>query len=302
MSELRLGFIGLGAMGQAMVNRILAAGFALQVYDRDQTVLLQAQAKGASSAQNIGELGADKDLVLVSVSNADLTEAVICAPDGLLASMRTGGIIVDLGTTPSAQCRKLAARAKQHGKYFLDAPVSGSTPWAELGELSMMVGGNENAFARARPVLASFSNKLHYLGKSGNGQLLKLCHQLTFVATLTGLAEAIAFAERNDLEAETVLRVLSDCVAPRHVIDFMLPLAKHESFDQGQGTLKLGHKDIQAVLQSAEEAGIKLPLAEVLNSYLDQAMSSGREEPDLFALVDMAREESYTNTKLEENS
>lgn len=298
MSDLKLGFIGLGAMGQAMVNRILAAGFALQVYDRDKTVLQQAQAKGASSAQNIGELGADKDLVLVSVSNADLTEAVICAPGGLLASMPTGGIIVDLGTTPSAQCRKLAVRAKRHGKYFLDAPVSGSTPWAELGELTVMVGGNESAFARARPVLASFSNKLHYLGKSGNGQLLKLCHQLTFVATLTGLAEAIAFAERNDLEAETVLRVLSDCVAPRHVIDFMLPLANRDSFDQGRGTLKLGHKDIQAVLQSAQDAGIKLPLAEVLNSYLDQATNSGREEPDLFALVDMAREEAYTNKKL----
>ena len=296
MTKLKLGFVGLGAMGQAMVKKIIAAGFALQVYDLNQQALQQAEALGATPAQSLEDLGADKDLVLISVSNADLTEEVICAPGGLLSSMQASGIIVDLGTTPSAQCRELAARAEQHNKYFLDAPVSGSTPWAERGQLAMMVGGNKQAFTRVRPVLESFSDKIHYLGNSGKGQLLKLCHQLTFVATLTGLAEAIALAERNDLNTETVLSILADCVAPNHVIDFMMPLAAHNTFDQGQGTLKLGHKDIKAVLQSAEDSGIKLALAEMLNHYLDQAMTNGHEESDLFALVDMARKESYNNT------
>jgi len=157
----------------------------------------------------------------------------------------------------------------------------------------MMVGGDQSAYERVLPIFRSFANKIHYLGGSGNGQLLKLCHQLTFVSTITGLSEAIALAEAHGLKAKMVLDVLADCVAPRHVIDFMLPMAECERFDQGRGTLKLGHKDLQAVNKSAQDVNLELPLAEVLLGYMDKAMKEGWQEADLFALVDMARDEFY---------
>ena len=298
MSDLKIGFVGLGAMGQAIVKRILGANFSLQVYDLNHEAIQAAEALGATPASNIANLARDKEIIFVSVSTGDLTEQVICAPDGLLSHMNSGGIIIDLGTTSNTQSREIAEQVERNGQHFLDAPISGSTPWADIGELAMMVGGQQEAFMRVRPVMESFSDKIHYLGKSGNGQLLKLCHQLTLVATLTGLAEAITLAERNELSAETVLNVLKDCVAPRHLIDFLMPLAKQGNFDQNQGTLKLVHKDIKAVLQSAEHAGLQLPLAETLHHYLDQAMEGDREESDLFALVEMARKESYNNKDL----
>ncbi len=297
MTTFKIAFVGLGAMGQAIVSRIIQANYAVLVHDLSKQAVDAMLEKGATALEGGVPLGTDKNLVFMSVSHADIMEKIICEEGGLLDSMDEGGIIVDLGTTPISQCRDLATLAKEKGKVFLDAPVSGSTPWAEAGSLAMMVGGDEAAYQRVLPILSSFANKVHYLGVNGNGQLVKLCHQLTFVSTITGLSEAIALAERHGLNAKKVLEVLEDCVAPRHVIDFMLPMAENERFDQGRGTLKLGHKDLQAVKKSAEDVSLKLPLAEELLGYMDKAMKEGWQDADLFALVDMARDEFYATMK-----
>jgi 3-hydroxyisobutyrate dehydrogenase-like beta-hydroxyacid dehydrogenase len=297
LRALKIGFVGLGAMGQAIVSRIIQAGHSVTVHDLSAQAVNAMVEKGATALEQGVPLGSDKNLVFVSVSHADIMEKLICEEGGLLDGMDEGGIIVDLGTTPSGQCRQLAKLASAKGKVFLDAPVSGSTPWADAGTLAMMVGGEEQSYQRVRPILSSFANKIHYLGGSGNGQLLKLCHQLTFVSTITGISEAIALAEAHGLKAKMVLDVLAECVAPRYVIDFMLPMAENERFDQGRGTLKLGHKDLQAVKQSAEDVSLKLPLAEELLGYMDKAMQEGWQDADLFALVDMARDEFYATMK-----
>ena len=282
-------------MGQAIASRIIQAGHVVAVHDLSAQAVKTMVERGATASGEKEPLGKNKNLVFLSVSHADITEKLICDPGGLLDCMNEGGIIVDLGTTPSGQCRKLAKLARAKGKVFLDAPVSGSTPWADAGTLAMMVGGEEPAYEQVLPIFRTFANKIHYLGGSGNGQLLKLCHQLTFVSTITGLSEAIALAENYGVKAKAVLDVLADCVAPRHVIDFMLPMAENKRFDQGRGTLKLGHKDLQAVQKSAQDVDLQLPLAEVLLGYMDKAMKEGWQEADLFALVDMARDEFYAN-------
>jgi len=299
MNSITIGFIGLGAMGQAMLGRLLQAGLSVDVYDLDDAAITDAVKAGAKKASSVASLAKGKNLVFVSVSHADITEKLLCEPNGLLETMEQGGIIVDLGTTPSPQCRHLAKIAQAKGMVFLDAPVSGSTPWAIDGELAMMVGGEEEAFEKIQPILKLFANKIHYLGDSGNGQLLKLCHQLTFVSTLSGISEAIALAERSGQSAQKVLEVLADCVAPKHVIDFMLPLAASGSFDQGRGSLKLLQKDFHAILSSSEDADIELPLSKVLSGYLDKAMNNGWQDSDLFALVDMARQEFLVKSSSE---
>ncbi len=296
MAQFNIGFVGLGAMGQPIVGRLLQAGHPVQVADLSEELVNQAIAAGATAAESSRTVGRGKNLVFVSVSNAAITEQVICEPGGLLDGMEEGGIIVDLGTTPSPKCRQLAEIAQSRGKQFLDVPLSGSTPWAQAGTLAVMVGGDEQAYNRVLPVLQCFGDKIHYLGASGSGQLLKLCHQLAFMATLTGLSEAIALGERNGQSAETVLKVIGDCVSPRHVIDFMLPMAKAGAFDQGDGTLKIFHKDLAAVLASAEEAGINLPLTETIYGYFDHALSGGRETTSSFGVVQLAREEFFNNS------
>ena len=295
MDNFNIGFIGLGAMGQPIVGRLLQGGYAVQVADLSADLVETAKAAGATVAADSKLLGAGKNLVFISVSNAKITEQVICESGGLLDSMDDGGIIVDLGTTPRPKCRELAAAAAAKGKQFLDVPLSGSTPWALEGALAVMVGGDETAFDDILPVLETFGDKIHYLGESGSGQLLKLCHQLAFMATLTGLSEAIAFGERNGQSAETVLKVLGDCVSPRHVIDFMLPMAESGRFDQGGGTLKIFHKDLAAVLDSAADTGISLPLTETIYDYFEQAMTGGRESTSSFGVVQLARDEFYKN-------
>ena len=295
MENFRIGFIGLGAMGQPIVGRLLQGGYAVQVTDLSAELVASAKAAGATVAADSKALGVGKNLVFMSVSNATITEQIVSEPGGLLDSMDEGGIIVDLGTTPRNKCRELAAAAVARGKQFLDMPLSGSTPWALEGALAVMVGGDEDAFKRILPVLETFGDKIHYLGESGSGQLLKLCHQLAFMATLTGLSEAIAFGERNGQSAETVLKVLGDCVSPRHVIDFLLPMAEGSRFDQGDGSLKIFHKDLAAVLDSAEDTGITLALTERIYDYFDQAMTGGRESTSSFGVVQLARDEFYKN-------
>ncbi len=295
MADFNIGFVGLGAMGQPIVGRLLQAGFAVEVADLSADLVALAQAAGATAAADSKALGAGKNLVFVSVSNASITEQVICEPGGLLDSMDDGAIVVDLGTTARGKCRDLADAAAAKGKIFLDVPLSGSTPWAQAGTLAVMVGGSEQAFQRILPVLESFGDKIHYLGESGSGQLLKLCHQLAFMATLTGLSEAIAFGERNGQSAETVLTILGDCMSPRHVVDFMLPMARSGSFDQHDGTLKLFRKDLAAVLDGAADSGINLPLTETIFDYFGQAMDGGREDTSSFGIVQLARDEFYKN-------
>lgn len=295
MEVLNIGFIGLGVMGQPIVGRLLQAGYAVEVSDLSADAVATAVAAGATATSDSSPVGTGKDLVFISVTNAAITEQLVCDPGGLLDTMDEGGIIVDLGTTPRPKCRQLAAAAAAKGKQFLDVPLSGSTPWALEGTLAVMVGGDEAAYNRILPALETFGDKIHYLGGSGSGQLLKLCHQLAFMATLTGLSEAIALGERNGQSAETVLSVLGDCVSPRHVIDFLLPMAKSGSFDQGDGSLKIFHKDLTAVLDSAVDADITLPLTEKIRDYFDQAMIGGRESTSSFGVVQLARDEFYKN-------
>ncbi|MBL4622218.1 MAG: NAD(P)-dependent oxidoreductase [Immundisolibacteraceae bacterium] len=295
MEVFNIGFIGLGVMGQPIVARLVQAGHAVEVSDLSAEAVANAVAAGATAATNSSTIGAGKNLVFISVTNAAITEQIVCDPGGLLDTMDAGGIIVDLGTTPSPKCRELAQISTSKGKQFLDIPLSGSTPWAVNGTLASMIGGDRQAFDRIKPVIESFSDKINYLGESGSGQLLKLCHQLAFMSTLTGLAEAIALGERSGHSAATVLKTIGDCVSPRHVIDFMLPMAEADAFDQGGGSLAIGHKDLKAVLATAEEAGIRLPLTETVFGYFDKALTGGREKTDMFGVVQLARDEFYAD-------
>lgn len=297
-SEMKLGFIGLGTMGMPILEHLLAAGHEVTVFDISETAMADAKALGAQGVESAAAAAIRAEVVFASVSNQTVLEQLLLEAGGLLDVMDPGSVIVDLGTTAAPKCREFAAAAATREIGFLDAPLSGSGPWAKAGELAVMVGGDEASYERCRPLLELFggSEKIFYLGESGAGQTAKLCHQLAFMGTLVGLAEAMALGERAGLTKSRVLEVIGACVSPRHVIDFLQPVVESEAFRDTSGGLAIFHKDLKAVLAMAEDVEFSAPLAQTLFGYYEQALQAGRGDLNAFGAIQLAEEEFFKNS------
>lgn len=283
----RIGLVGLGTMGLPLVRHLLTAGYGVVAFDLDPAACQAAAEAGAGLADSAVTCARDAQLLLVSVSNQQITHELL-VEQGLFEEMGAGGLVVDLGTMEPAMCRELAGHARKHGVQFLDAPLSGSTPWAQAGTLTVMVGGEEEAFARCLPVFRTFGEHIHYLGGSGAGQTVKLCHQLAFMTLLATLGEAAALGEQAGISPGKVMEVLDHCVSPSHVMAFLRPQIASGDWLQPTGNLALGKKDLHAVLETASQRGLDLPLASQATALFDEAAA---QEPqlNLFGVVDWAR-------------
>ena len=296
---MKLGFIGLGTMGMPILEHLLTAGHEVAVYDVSTAAMQRAAQAGATLVEEVGDTARGAEVVFASVTNQTVLEEILCGPGGILQVMAPGSVIVDLGTTAAPKCREFAAAARDKQIGFLDAPLSGSGPWAKSGELAVMVGGDRAAFDRCRPLLELFGavEKIFYLGESGSGQTAKLCHQLAFMGTLVGLAEAMALGERAGITKSRVLEVIGACVSPRHVIDFLRPVVESETYRDTDGGLAIFHKDLKAVLAMADDLSFSAPLAKTLFGYYEQALQAGRGDLNAFGAIQLAEEEFFTNTQ-----
>lgn len=284
----RIGFVGLGTMGTPIVARLVGAGYPVRAFDVHPGALERAVGAGAQAAVSAGDAVRDCAVVFVAVSNQDVLGQVLRAPDGIFARAAPGCVIVDLGTTSPPRSREYANEAATHGLDYLDAPLSGSTPWAQEGRLAVMVGGDAQVYARCLPLLRTFGGNIFHLGPPGSGQAAKLCHQLAFMAVLMGLSEAVAMGERCGIPGARLLEVLDACVSPRHVTEFMAPRLAQEPTGAMPGALGIFKKDLKAVQELArKDAGLELPLASMLLEFFEQAAAAGHQDHDPFRLHEL---------------
>jgi 3-hydroxyisobutyrate dehydrogenase-like beta-hydroxyacid dehydrogenase len=284
----QVGFVGLGTMGTPIVARLVKAGHTVHAFDPQATALGRAVDAGAQAAACAGDAAAACGVVFASVTNQEVLGEVLRAPGGILERAAPGTVVVDLGTTSPPRSREYAAAAAGRRIGYLDAPLSGSVPWATEGRLAVMVGGEEATFRRCLPLLQTFGGNIFHLGPVGAGQTAKLCHQLAFMGLLMGLSEALALGERCGLAPARVLEVLNACVAPRHVTEFMAPRLAATGGQTMPGALKLFHKDLQAVQELArEDAGLDLPLGATLLDLFEQAVAAGYTDHDPFRLHEL---------------
>jgi 3-hydroxyisobutyrate dehydrogenase-like beta-hydroxyacid dehydrogenase len=278
-----LGFVGLGAMGSRIAGRLLDAGH--QVYGTNRTKS-RAQAlvdRGLQWRESPREVAAAADVVFSMVTDDAALDAITSAPDGILAGLERGKVYVDMSTVSPRASRQVADRVRSLGAEMLDAPVSGSIPQAESGTLAIMVGGDEEAFAKVEPVLRALGQSVTRTGANGQGLVLKLAINISLAVQVLAFSEGLLLAERDGIEPKLAAEVMSATPIGSPMLKARIPLLL-DLPEQAWFDVAMMQKDIRLALEAADELAIPLPSATVADEMLGRASELGYAHRDLAAL------------------
>ena len=295
----KLGFIGIGNMGSRIAKRLLEHGYQLKAYNRSREAAEALVKYGATVADSIAELASEADVILSSLTNDDVVKSVYADPQGVFAYVRRGSAIIEMSTVLPATSRELYDLSLQAGVKSLDSPVSGSTPSAEDGTLTLFCGGDEELFQAAQPIFSSIARQNFYLGGSGSGTAMKLVANTLLGVGMQAIAESVALGQKEGLDRHRLLEVLSHTavIAPAH-------LGKLSRADVGdysaQFAIGLMNKDFGLVLETAAAAKVPMPATAAAFQMNVAKFSEGKEE-DFSAVITLmerlARLETATAQK-----
>ena len=279
-STAKLAFIGLGNMGSRVAKRLLAAGYAVSVFDRDRSKSEALKQNGAKPVGSVAELAQPVNVFLSCLTDDQAVRDVYYGPAGVLANSSPGLVILEMSTVSPATSRELANKASDLGVQMLDVAISGSTPAAEAGTLFLLAGGNPDFFQAARPVFQAIASKYFHLGPSGAGTTMKLVVNAILGIGMQTIAEAAALGEKAGLSRDVLLEVLAQTavVAPAHA--GKLSRAARGDYSP-QFPLPLMNKDFRLILRLAADVDAVMPAtsaafeinAEAMATYADQDFS-----------------------------
>jgi 3-hydroxyisobutyrate dehydrogenase len=279
-------FLGLGVMGYPMAGHLKArGGHQLHVYNRTKAKAERWIAEhGGVAAASPRAAVEGCDFVFACVGNDDDLRAITLAPDGAFAGMKPGAIFID-NTTASAQAaRELHAAAAKGGAHFIDAPVSGGQAGAQNGALTVMCGGEPQAYAKAEPVIAAYARACRLMGGPGAGQLTKMVNQICIAGVVQGLAEGLQFAEKAGLDAASVVDVISKGAAQSWQMDnrYKTMIAREFEFGFAVDWMR---KDLAICLDEARRNGAHLPAAALVDQFYSQVQKMGGGRWDSSSLI-----------------
>jgi len=261
-------------MGQPMAGHLLAAGYVLKVHTRTKSKAKPLTSKGATWAATPGEAANGADVIFLCVPDTPDVEKVLLARDGVLESVKKGAIVVDHSTISPSATRGFATQFGKKGVKLLDAPISGGDVGARNGTLSIMVGGDEGAFKHVEPLLRHMGTTITYCGGSGTGQLTKLVNQILVSITNMAVCEALTFGKRNGLDLERTIAALAAGAAGSWQLANLGPRMIKHDWKPGF-TIDLQQKDLNIVLQTAEESNTSLPAASLVHQLFTAAQAAG---------------------------
>jgi len=292
MDAKKTAFIGLGVMGFPMAGHLARAGHDVTVYNRTSAKANQWTEKhGGKSATTPAAAAERADLVMLCVGNDDDVRAVTLQADGALSAMKPGAILVDHTTASATVAREIYAAAKARGVRFLDAPVSGGQAGAENGKLTIMVGGDADAFALAEPVLACYARAVTLMGGPGSGQLTKMVNQICVTGLLQGLSEGINFGTRAGLDIERVLDVIGKGAAQSWQMDNRGKTMAADKFDFGFAVDWM-RKDLGIAIAEARDNGAGLPVTALIDQFYARIQARGGGRWDTSSLIRLLRDTS----------
>ncbi|TAK10222.1 NAD(P)-dependent oxidoreductase [bacterium] len=281
-----VGFVGLGVMGSRMVKRLLDAGHKVIGYNRTKSKaqwLVDAGMQWGETARAVAQAA---DVILSMVTNTAALEAVTGGPDGLLAGLAPGKLYIDMSTVSPAASRELAAKVAAKGAKMLDAPVSGSVSTLEEGKLSIMVGGERDAFERARPILEAIGPKVTHVGPNGLAVSMKIATNLSLAVQMLAFSEGVLLAEKSGIARATAVEVLLNSVIASPMVKyrgpFVLQMPEEAWFD-----VNMMQKDLLLALEMGRELEVPLPTTAVTNQMLTAARGMGLEKKDFAVLFEV---------------
>ena len=275
--QVKLGFIGLGNMGNRIAKRLLDHGYQLTVYDLDAAKAQALAAQGGIVAKSISELMGSSDVLLTCLTNDEAVESAFTGSGGIFAGARQGTVVLEMSTISPQTSRELHRLGTKRSIEVMDVAISGSTPAAEEGTLTLLVGGNRELFRAAKPIFQAIAKQFHLLGDSGSGTTMKLVVNTLLGVGMQAIAEAVVLGEKAGLDRERLLEVLSKTavVAPAH----MGKLARLAVNDYSpQFPLRLMNKDFHLILTAAAQEHVPMPVTEAAYRVNSEELAHSDEE------------------------
>jgi 3-hydroxyisobutyrate dehydrogenase-like beta-hydroxyacid dehydrogenase len=281
-----LGYVGLGVMGGQMAARLLTKGHTVTGYNRTKSKaqwLIDKGMKWADSPRSVAEAA---DTTFVMVTNSAALEAVANGPDGLLAGLGAGKLIIDMSTVSPAVSRNLATKVREKGADMVDAPVSGSVITLQQGKLSVMVGGKAATFDRVKPLLDDVGPKVTHVGDNGLALSMKIATNLSLMAQMLSFSESVLLAEKSGIAREVAVDVLTHSVIASPMVQyrgpFVLNMPEEAWFD-----VNMMQKDMQLALEMGRQLDVPLPTTAIGNEMLTAARGMGLAKRDFATVFDV---------------
>jgi len=284
MSEI-LGFIGLGVMGKPMAGHLLKAGYAVVVHNRSRGKVDELVAQGAKGAASPAEVARQATVVITMLPDTPDVERVLTGPDGVLAGVQKGALVIDMSSISPVATERLAALVAEKGAAMLDAPVSGGEIGAINATLSIMVGGDEAAFNRAMPIFEAMGNRerIVHIGKSGAGQVCKVCNQVAIGGALAGVSEAFALARKAGVDAARVRAALLGGFAASKVLEVHGERMLTGNYKPGFRA-RLYQKDLRLANEAAAANNVAMPGTAIVTQMVNALVAAGGGDLDYAAL------------------
>jgi 3-hydroxyisobutyrate dehydrogenase-like beta-hydroxyacid dehydrogenase len=256
--QVKLGFVGAGAMGSRIVQRLLAHAYQVSVYDRNRTKAIALLPYGASVAGSLAEMAEKADTILSCLTDDSAVRNVYLGPQGVFAASRPGQVVLEMSTVLPGTSRELHAQGAQRGVKVMDVAISGSTPAVEQGSITLLVGGDAELFQAAQPIFQALASHYFLMGPPGSGTSMKLVANTLLGVGMQAVAEAVALGEAEGIDRKRLLEVLSQTavIAPAHV--GKLAKAEHDDYAPQFG-VGLMNKDFRLILETAGLSNLTLP-------------------------------------------
>jgi 3-hydroxyisobutyrate dehydrogenase-like beta-hydroxyacid dehydrogenase len=278
-----LGFIGLGVMGGQMVSRLLDKGHTVTGYNRTRAKAQWLIDKGMKWADSPRAVAAAADVILSMVTNSEALGEIVNGPNGVLAGIGAGKILVDMSTVSPAVSRDVAAKVRERGADMVDSPVSGSVITLQQGKLSVMVAGRRETFALVKPLLEDIGPKVTFVGDNGLALVMKIATNLSLAVQMLAFSEGVLLAEKSGIARETAVDVLTHSAVASPMIQYRGPFVLTMP-EEAWFNVNMMQKDMLLALELGRKVDVPLPTTSVTNEFLTAARAMGWKEQD-FAVV-----------------
>jgi len=290
MTTPRLGFIGIGLMGDPMTRRLLSAGFDVTVWNRSPGKAEALRAAGATVADSIGELVESVDVVMLCLANTSVVEDVVFGDGGVAQYGRSGQRLIDFSSSDPAATRDFAEwLASECGMHWIDCPVSGGVAGAETGQLVMMAGGKPGDIDTIRPLLEPLAARVTHMGPVGSGQVTKVCNQMIVGCQAVVIAEMVALAETSGVDATRLSEALAGGFADSKPFQILVPRMAASDFEKPPWHLRTLLKDLDMAVAQSQRAGSATPMSGLAAQLMRAHASHGHAEHDPATLVESYR-------------